>query len=364
MKQQKEIQIMNDLRTLIARLAYLITEHQVAVHPVLLEPMQGLGWLGELHKGIAVTGINLAQLRKVIQDGSVGGKGSRTEIATIVFRLGKPHLSEDREALLRYYTELDKLAMGKINLLDDMESTNLGEIDPEDVDIVDIPKFTTGFEPIDLVTDGLYQGLCVIMGHPGSGKTTFTTSLMQSLAQQSVPVAYFQNELAPSVYKGRVIALARAREIWPYTTEHTIHSGTLTSTDVLEYIGKHENKDRVVIYDSPDLAVGISPNARFDLAREFLDLTHASFRAKAVITTSQANRAGPLELTSFAESWTKAWVTSIVITVEQIGMTHTGMPLVQMSTVKNRFGPLRTVHFNFDYATGGWSNLVEVNTVK
>jgi hypothetical protein len=201
--------------------------------------------------------------------------------------------------------------------------------------------------PLDIVTGGLYQSLLVMMGAPGTGKTSMMLTMMEALIEQNAceEVWFFQNEIPFRMMEGR---LSHIRQRITFRPGDRVTCGPYSSDKIVAEVLANPNPNRIIFFDSPDVQFS-SPTGerRFDLERSYQQLILIKPKTKMIIIPSQPRRNDTnLSLQSPAESWAKAWYADIMI-----GLQRAGTDQVLMKVVKNRFGPnLGSLHFHYDYS--------------
>lgn len=222
----------------------------------------------------------------------------------------------------------------------------------------DIEKWKSGFKPLDLIMEGLYQGILVIMAPPGAGKTSTMLTLAQCIKRQHAewPLWFFEQEIPERLMLARMKPLL---ETGAFTDDDTLISGGMSIHEIVEELNSDptHNTDRIVFIDSPDSMPGMSSdNRRFELGYIYRELVRIKERSRLVVVASQPRRKNKSNFTlqDVAESWEKAWYADMMV-----GIWHVGENRLQMKNLKNRFGPGgKEVSFDYNLETLEWANPV------
>lgn len=323
----------------LSRLIYLLAEHHIQL-PNTLANLLPFGMdLAKLHRGLGAAA-PVEEISAYYSLGSQLGQGTRSEVSDIIARLIEPRVVEtppkDR---IKIYETLGALERGGGQGLMEYQEINLREVKD-----VPIPKFNSGFTPLDEVTGGLYQGIFTFMAPPGTGKTSMFLTIMEMLALNSIPVWKFQNEIPPQMIEGRLSPIARRTRL---ADNCRLFCGPYTSKEVCEAVKADPDPNRVVIFDSPDVMTSGGGDRRIELESSYQDLVRLKAFCRAIIIPSQpkAKDVDSPGLTSPAESWAKVWYTDALVSVVRAA----GSQCI-MKAHKNRFGPMgRQCVFRYDY---------------
>lgn len=317
-----------------ARLVYLLTKHQVRIPKNLARYIPGSEWLGQLHLGLGAAVVQLdvpiEQLRRFYEHGETLGMGSEREARMLLAQMADDEIQRrdlELPARLDLYSTLNRFVEQE-SLIEDAEVVLSDAKIP-----AAIPKFHSGFDPLDMVTGGLYQGLLVVMARSGTGKTSLMLTLMEQLVAQNIPCLFVENEIPQPMMLGRMKPLlARTK----FTPRDRLICGGWTARDVLNYVREHPDPERVVFFDGPDVDTGTEgTDLRHTLARAYSDLVRVKGLSRLVVTSSQANRKGEtIQLNSVAESWSKAWFADMIV-----GANSLAGGQMRLKVLKNRFGP-------------------------
>lgn len=311
--------------------------------------------VGEM--GAAGAGVNLrlpdGQLKALVKQGAKGGEGSEEEFRLLAADVALQDLETRKEDLsLTEYFRLMQLikdfSEGKNTLVE------LGELDLGDMTEYHevIPKFESGFEPLDILTGGLYQGILVFMGKPGHGKTSLLLSIMESMrvSQAASSIWYYNIEIPKQMMAYKTKPLRdRTRFV---KGKDLIFCGYRSMTEITQAVMADPDPDRVLIIDGPDAMTGASGEGRrYALEAVMIDLVKLKEVCKMILMSSQVRRSDhSIKLESGAESWAKAWYADIMVGVNKFGSGH--RPKVRMNVTKNRFGISdREGVFEYDFAT-------------
>lgn len=333
-----------DQSTELARLIYLVVEHRIQLPTKLLHHLPFGSDLARAHSGLGSIS-DIDQVLPLYEEGRRAGEGSHREAADVIFRLIDAkiqHLSPQER--LQLYQLIETIAAGNLSM------TAFEEIDlAEDYPIEPIAKFRSGFTPVDIITDGLYQALLILMGTPGTGKTSIMLSMMESLVQRGERVWFFENEIPRNLMLSRTSPI---RERLGPREGSRIFCGPYDVVSIQEAIKQDPDPDRIIIFDSPDVYSGFKTGERrFDLEEAYRVLTAIKMNAKLVVVSSQPRRGDTsLSMKSVAESWAKAWYADMII-----GLERSGLGMLKAECHKNRFGPsLRSIFFTYDYRDMTW----------
>lgn len=212
------------------------------------------------------------------------------------------------------------------------------------------PKWQSHFVPLDLISEGLYQGLFLLLASTGSGKTSTMMSLMEQLVRSGCnSLWYISTEIPMPMMKYRLKPIL-GRTKFPENFE--IMTGRLTPRQVILMAEEEPDEDRIIIHDSPDSLGTESNERRFSLEDFYRDLVELKEMSRAVFTTSQIRRGDKaLTLESVAEAWSKAWYADGVWGVKRRGWDDRGYGKLKATMLKNRFGPSENhTDYFFNYA--------------
>lgn len=216
----------------------------------------------------------------------------------------------------------------------------------------DFPKWNTNLAPIDMLTEGVYQGIHLLLAKSGSGKTSTMLTLVECLARAGFQsLWYVSTEIPMKMMKYRMSPII-ARTALPKGFE--IMTGQITPKQLLHMHEEEFDESRVIVHDSPDaLGSGAGDQRRFTLEDHYRDLVALKEKCAAVFTVSQVRRKDRvLGMDSVAESWAKAWYSDIIWTIGRTGFLPNGLARMHASVVKNRFGVVdRKISYLYNYAT-------------
>ncbi len=299
--------------------------------------------------------IPIEELRKLAKKGKRYGAASAEEFRLLITKevegadgLDDLNLNDRMRvlAMLNAFLSTDDDAMvGR-------EEVKLGKVKK----IREVQKWESGFEPLDLVTGGLYKGLLTLMAHPGGGKTSTMISLAEMIKRTHPKwnIIFFEQELPQSLMLSR---MKPAFERMKFGKRDLLVTGGVSMPEIMERLrdrdrGGNNKERRVVFLDSPDTMPGLAAeNRRFELGSIYRECVRIKEQKQTqlVVVASQPNRAskGKLTLASLAESWEKAWLADMVI-----GIQKTGFKRLRMISLKNRFGvPDQEVAYGYDFET-------------
>lgn len=309
--------------------------------------------VSELGSSGAAVNLRLSngQLTKLVEEGSEGGDGSEEELRLLIadLALGEMELrKEDMEIkeYLRFLDNIKAFSDGHADLV------QIGEIDlgTEDDTEVSIPKFKTGFEPLDILTGGVYQGITIMMGKPGHGKTSILLSIMETLRYTEVAssIWFYNVEIPREMMLYKIRPMRRRTQFTP--EEDILYCGYYSLPEIIKAVQDDPNPDRVLIIDGPDAMTGAAGEGRrFALEAFMIELVKVKELLKWIVISSQVRRKDRhITLESGAEAWAKAWYADISVGITKIGGTRDSQ--VKMRIVKNRFGPSdREGIFKYDF---------------
>lgn len=199
-----------------ARLVFLLSKHKLSVPRGLTKYLPGSEWLSQLSVGLgsaaAVLDIPLAQLNAIYKQGEALGPGSDLEARMLIADMVDNELNRrdlDLDVRVRIYAELERF-LNKPDLVEETEiDLSVAEAPP------DIPKFRSGFEPLDMVLGGMYQGLFVMMARPGTGKTSVMLSIMEAAVQRKMNTLFVESEIAQGMMLGRMRSILKRTKFTP-----------------------------------------------------------------------------------------------------------------------------------------------------
>lgn len=341
---------MNDFAA-SARLFYLANELRTPLPASLLKYLPQ----GELLQAIASfglagaesgLGLSRAQLEKLMKQGSKDGKPTREEWRYLATHLITETLIDQKE------TMKTEDFMQKMNLLSRWSNgaSSLVEVGEGGFtnDGVNIEKWDSGFSPFDIVMEGFYTGLFIIMGSTGTGKTSHMLSLAESLRRKKLAseIWFFQTEIPQPMFKYRMKPMTERTKF--LMGKDRIFYGLQPISEIIEMVKSHPDPNRVIFHDSPDVLAGgsVEDGRRFELESIFRDLVILKSLCKSVFAASQVRRKDrSIKITSAAEAWAKAWYADGMLGIQKLGFRNE-MAHMKASVVKNRFGP---VDFEIQY---------------
>lgn len=230
---------------------------------------------------------------------------------------------------------------------------------------MEVPKYMTGFEPLDSLTGGFYQGIVTLMGKTGTGKTSLMLSLLEALRKNNVVSSslFLEVEIPQSMMLWKTSPM---RERTTFTDKDRLLTGAYSIRQVLRKLTEDPDPNRAVFIDGPDaMSAGTGDKKRFAIEGIYRDLVRIKNLCKLVVVSSQTRRGDEtLDLESVAEAWTKAWYSDIVLGLHRqapvMGAKNAHRMMVNCS--KNRFGPVGgEVLFDFDYVGLSYRKVVGVS---
>ena len=265
------------------------------------------------------------------------GKGSLEELKEVLDTLLCTELKNYKERRL-FSTFLDSLASG-------LFSTNV-EMPMQDVKGEEIPKFESGFAPLDSIQQGFYQGVFCLAGNPGDGKTSILLYLAKCLAE-NFPIWYFQTEIPSPLIQARI-----KKDLQPETWKSgsRFFAGNYSSSAILQKVLKEPNPDRIIIYDSPEIKDSALDKLVY-FEKTYQELVQLKLLSKAVFVTSQVKQGlnfDELDVYSLNDSASKARYLDGIIYTSRTGS------ISMLKIAKNRFGSSRgktMIKFNMENLT-------------
>lgn len=307
--------------------------------------------------------LNQDQLLSMYQEGSIGGPGSSNEFRMIVAQYLTAELESRRDELL-LAEWLDRMSEVSLYLQNSTQELVTNEEVPLDTetDDNDIPKFYTGFAPLDEVLGGCYQGILTLMAKSGHGKTSFMLTLMEALRANDVAdeIWFFETEIPARLMMFR---MRQARKRVKFRHKDLLICGATTSSAILRRVTEDPNPNRIIMVDSPDvMAGGLGEGKRFGIETIYRDLVAVKERSKLVVAASQVRRRdrSNLSMESVAEAWTKVHYSDMLIGASKLGRVVRNLQQVRFSVPKNRFGIAdQEVTFGYNYADLSWEEPTE-----
>ena len=306
-------------------------------------------------------GISVDQLENLYRQGSSLGKGTKEEfrillasqmLEAVETRRGDLPVSE----YLQLTRRIAEYASSDTTTLIDTKVVDLSD-DSEFELLNQIPKWNTGFTPLDAITGGHYQSILMLIGRPGHGKTSLMLSMLESLVETDAAssVWFFELEIPSKMMLYRISPMKE--RIRFRQGKDLLLCGSFTMDEVIERVKADPDPNRVIFIDSPDVMADSSAEKRFHLEQIYLKLIQLKWLCKAVIVATWPRRNDrSITLESAAEAWAKAWYSDIIVGLNQLGQTRGGKHNVRFNVVKNRFGPPnQETTFQYDYATLEWS---------
>lgn len=339
-----------------ARLIYLVSKYQIQVPRKLLRLIPGGEWVGQLALGLGAAAselrVPLTFMHQQYEDGESMGPGTDYEgrliiAELIVDEIEKKDLNLDER--LKLFGEIERF-INKVGLIEEEEVDLSKAVVPDQ-----IPKWDSGFLPLDVPLGGMYQGLGIVMARPGTGKTSVMLSLMESLVMQGIPVLFVESEIPKNMMLGRMKPIFSRVKFKP---ADRLICASWSSKEVLEYCRAHPDTNRVVFYDGPDVMVGGDlEDRRHTLERAYQDMVVVKGISRMVVVSSQPRRKDEtMQMTSVAESWAKAWYADWIAGLQAI--PGGGM---RFRIVKNRFGPRdQQIRFNYNLEDLTWNTSGEI----
>lgn len=340
----------------LARVVYLLDRHRLDI-PRAISPLLPYGEIlqavGKNGADAVTTDLKLpdGQLISLRKTGKKNGPGSIEELRLLLADLALGELEIRKDELgLSEYLKLSSLIHSFINNQNQLVTVDQVDLGSVELEKEDIPKFSSGFEPFDELFGGLYQGIMVILGKPGHGKTSVMLSMMESfrLNEAADSLWFFEIEIpsAMMMYKMRPI---RGRTKFRVGKD-LLFCGYHSMAEIAKMSQDEPNKERVIFIDGPDAMTGqAGPEKRFAIEHLMIDLVRMKEFNKLIVISSQVRRKdNQIDLESGAESWAKAWYSDMMVGIKPMGSTS--KKKMNARVVKNRFGPNeRQATFRYDY---------------
>lgn len=308
------------------------------------------------HNGIAGASaeldLGIAQLYNLHEEGKRGGPGSDQEFRFLLAQVisSEIDLRRDELVLTDYFKLMETLSQ-YVNVTSDNLVDNDEAVLDKVPDSTPLIKWNSGFEPFDLITGGFYQGIMMLMGRPGHGKTTVMLSMMEALRVSGTAssIWFFELEIPLQLMLFRN---SPSRQRTKFKGDDRIVCGLSSLETVIERVKENPDPNRVIFIDSPDvMAGGVGEGRRFAVEELYRDLIRLKSLCKLVVVASQARRNDrTLTLESGSEAWAKAFYVDIIITLSRMGRGVGQWSRVRCSVPKNRFGPPdREITFSYNY---------------
>lgn len=331
----------------LGRLIYLAAELHPKIPNRLVKLLQG----GEIIKSVSEHGLHGAssdltveidQLKDLYKAGKAGSTATLQEFKLLVVQQVRDELElkEDDMPFKDWLSEIAYLQAyleGSDHLVVP-EEISMSAVNPDKEP--EFIKWNGGFEPIDLVTGGLYQGIIMLIAKPGTGKTSILLSQMEALRQNNMAeeLWFFENEIPLSLmlYKTRAM---RGRT--QFLERDRLVCGMTAIQDIIKDCQEDPNPERVIFYDSPDVLAGGNPDQRrFVLESLYRELVVLKGLCKCVFVASQPRRkdGNRISIESGAEAWSKAWYSDIILGLTKLGQHPGGGTRMKLNIPKNRFG--------------------------
>lgn len=311
-------------------------------------------------------GVSTDQLENLITAGAGSSEGSLEEFRMLAVQAALSELEMRRDDLptTAWVKEVSALQFvledSLSNELVRHETASLGDLPV----LEHIPKFNSGFVPLDQSTGGLYQGILLLIAKPGHGKTSMMLSIMEALRKKNAASSlwFYETEIPMKLMRWRMKPITERTE---FKKEDLLVCGNLSIPDIVRQVDEAPDPERVIFIDSPDaLAGGSADTRRFVLESIFRDLVRLKSVCKMVVVSSQPRRNdSKITLESGAEAWAKAWYSDIIVGVSRVNELQGGGHRVRLSVVKNRFGiPDQEVSFRYNYGDLSWEAVGKTST--
>lgn len=358
----------------LSRLIFLASELHLAMPQAIIRNLDQ----GELIQTVASEGIHgaastfevsLQHLESLRFTGSTAGPATEAEFRSLVVKKAVANLENNRldTPMPRYMGMMKQITdfffLESNNLIDNAEVT-LDVI--HDGNIEDVARFNSGFEPFDLITGGFYQGIFMMTGKTGHGKTTAMLAIMKYLRENDLvsEQIFYETEIPLKMMKYKLRHIKNV-----FTSRDILRCGHCNLDVIIEQVKGSPDPDRVIYIDSPDvIAGGTGEGKRFYLESIYRKLVTLKDLSKMVVVASQAKQKGnEIELESASDSFDKTRYTDGMIGWRRLRTLPDGYSTIKANMPKNRFGlPDQSIVFDFNYNTfdyriadGGRDDIVE-----
>jgi len=312
----------------------------------LIAMVSQMGWKAALMD----LGLPAKQFEAAMAQGQSEGPPDESEFRILVASQAMDELESQRDDLgltkyLQAISNVNEFARASKSDMIAFHRKKLSDLDSDEA----FPKWKSQFTPLDLISDGLYQGIFLLLAKSGDGKTSTMLTLMEQLALSGVEsLWYISTEIPMNMMKYRMSPILN-RTAFPENFE--VMTGRLTPRQIILMAEEEPDENRIIIHDSPDALGGDSNERRFSLEDHYRDLVELKEMSRAVFTVSQIRRNDKIiTLESVAEAWAKAWYSDAVWGIAKNGYDHRGFGKLKASMVKNRFGPVDNfVSYAYDY---------------
>lgn len=303
-------------------------------------------------------GVSAEQGATIVQAGREAGVGSIDEFKLTVASLISNSLELKRDdyrldAYLALQSQLHQYLSGNDDTLVANEEASLDTLGDH---WGDIPKFNSGVTPLDDLLGGWYQGLFTVLAKPGTGKTSFMLSLMESLRANSVfdELWFYEMEIPKNLMLYRMQPMVGRVK---FKSTDKLRCGLVTSQQILRDVIDNPNPSRAIFIDGPDVMSGSAGDKkRFAIESIYRDCIAVKERSGLVIVSSQVKQTtGRISLESGAEAWNKSWYSDAMIGLQRLGSSGSSLTQIRAVCPKNRFGISdREVNFLYDYGELAW----------
>jgi hypothetical protein len=298
------------------------------------------------------------QLHNGYRAGMKAGLGTEEEYRLLVGQMVQAELNIQQEVMkLSDWLDIARQAAEfiqteKPDYMMDREETSLA-IDDEGAAI---PKFETGFMPLDMILHGMYNGICTVVGLPGEGKTSMMLlwmHLMRSNPNNHIEeVWFYESEITKSMMLYKTAPLRRQ---FQYGQNDRLVTGDFTMREIMDDIRRNPNPNRAVFIDGPDvMAGGTGEGKRYALETIYRNLVWVKQRSAVVVVSSQSKRGmrgDDMSQEDVSDSFDKSRYSDMIVLLKKYARAPGNKDAVRMKVGKNRFGPSgeqTTVHINYD----------------
>lgn len=301
------------------------------------------------------------QIENMYRQGKEPNEGNETEFRVLLSQAMMGELELRRDDLkmgdyLRFMKAISAYMDSEKKALITFEEQDLGVLAEEEVE--KIPKFESGFSPIDYALGGLYQAIMTIIARPGHGKTSVLLSMMEALraSNQASSLWYFEQEIPMPMMRYRMSSCTRRVKF--ISGKDKLICGSVSIDQIEAMVRAEPDPERVLFIDSPDvMAGGSGDQKRFAIEEVYMGMIRIKPLVKLIVCTSWPRRNDrQISLESGAEAWAKAWYSDIIMGMTKLGRaSQPGYTNVKLNVPKNRFGPAdNELTFQYHYGNLTW----------
>jgi GTPase SAR1 family protein len=342
---------MHDGRLLSRFLYILHTNQELRVPKELIRYIPGGQWVQQVGEyGAGATDVNISMVEALLAEGEKLGPGDSKEGVIILQKMVDMTLRNETKLTTNQRLKVYRMLEGLRAIMSE-QTVEIDLSDPGEIE--EIPKFDTGFQPFDAVTGGFYQGIFLLMGPPGSGKTSLMIALMETLRKNDYEgsLLFLENEIPASMMKGRFSHVFRRTK---FKKGDKLICGPWNAHHILAWVKDNPDPNRVILFDGPDVIIGgdASQGTKAFIADEYITMIEMKSYCKAIIASGWPNRKSNqvAHFNDVGDAVEKARYADCII-----GINPMANNTLQLLGLKNRFGPPNLdLTFGFDYGTLVW----------